>query len=98
MVAWDSTIDFFNYAYPNCPKGLQWVIAGSVAGAGTTIIGEEADIATVALKVDSSYGLDRILSYYCENLKNILTIYIFLFRLPLRTCHGASTDPKEGVS
>ena len=60
MVAWDGTINFVNYAYPNCPKEFQWVIAGSVAGAGTTIVGEEA--ATVALKVDSSYGLDRILS------------------------------------
>ena len=101
MVAWDVAINFVNYAYPSCPKELQWVIAGSAAGAATTIIGEEA---TVALNVDSSHGLDRILSQLyvdhpyllLENLRSI-SLY-FLFRLPLRACHGASTDPKEGVS
>ena len=41
MVAWDVAINFVNYAYPSCPKELKWVIAGSAAGAATTVIGEE---------------------------------------------------------
>lgn len=41
MAAWDGTLSFINYAYPQCPKGLQWMFAGSMAGAATTIIGEQ---------------------------------------------------------
>ncbi|CAI8041445.1 Mitochondrial substrate carrier family protein X [Geodia barretti] len=39
MVAWDGGMYFANYAYPQCPKGLQWAFGGALAGAATTIIG-----------------------------------------------------------
>ena len=40
MAGWDAGVNFVNYAYPQCPKGLQWLFGGAMAGAGTTIIGE----------------------------------------------------------
>ena len=40
MGAWEGGISLVNYAYPECPKSLQWMFAGSMAGAATTIIGE----------------------------------------------------------
>ena len=40
MAAWDGGNRLVNYVYPQCPKSLQWMFAGSMAGATTTIIGE----------------------------------------------------------
>lgn len=39
MAAWDGGMCFVNYAFPQCPKFLQWTFAASLAGAATTIIG-----------------------------------------------------------
>ena len=41
MAAWDGGINFINYAYPQCSKGLQWTFGGAMAGVGTTILGEK---------------------------------------------------------
>ena len=56
MVAWDVAINFVNYTYPNCPKEIQWVIAGSAAGAATTIIGEEIAVVWVCKIVLLKYA------------------------------------------
>ena len=47
MAAWDGGLSLVNYAYPECPKSMQWMFAGSVAGAATTIIGELPVFATL---------------------------------------------------
>ena len=39
MAAWEGGLSLVNYAYPECPKSMQWMFAGSMAGAATTIIG-----------------------------------------------------------
>ena len=40
MVAWEGGMALVNYAFPNSSKVQQWMFAGSLAGAATTIIGK----------------------------------------------------------
>jgi hypothetical protein len=58
MAAWEGGISLVNYAYPQCPKSLQWMFAGSMAGAATTIIGCPSERAMVLAQIQKKGFVD----------------------------------------
>ena len=82
MAAWEGGNSLVNYAYPQCPKSLQWMFAGSMAGATTTIIG---DLYSCTFE------------YYQWGFNTTVKLHPVLCRQPFRAFHGVGTYSEDRV-
>ena len=81
MVAWDRGMAMVNYAFPNSSKVKQWMFAGSLAGAATTVFGKLHR--QLSESKNGQGGSSTMQSKLC---------ILFPYRLSLRTLHGVSTN------
>ena len=64
MLVWDTSIRLTNHFAPQCSSTMRWLIAGSAAGAATTVFGMPVRVVRVLAKAGVVYG---VVQYYLKD-------------------------------